>query len=123
MQTGKRILLHDGRICFFQEYRGGRHFGESFTVSLNGTLEEIPITEYDCLLIRNEDVICPTCGGRHIMDGYLGNPDGTKSRFRENITDNQSYSPPYNIRKVRTHACRDCGYVMVFVKVNKEERD
>lgn len=115
MEEGKRILLRDGRIGIFRGYNGTALSGESFMFEFNGSVQEVQLEEYDCVLIDNSSITCPVCKGERIMDGYIGNPDGTLCLFRENI--NNSTGPSFNSRRIRTHACRNCGYIMSFVDV------
>jgi len=118
MNSGKRILVKDGRIGFFHNYSGNLFKGDSFDINFNGEVESVSIRDYVCVLIENENVKCPSCQSPHIMDGYLsGNYENREISmpkipiiFNENTTNTTSA----NIRSVKSHACYDCGYIMLF---------
>lgn len=116
MDAGIRILLTDGRIGYFINYNGGAFTGETFSIEVDGVIQEVSLNLYDCVLVENPNLICPLCSSDRIMNGRLRNPDGTNSSFRENINSNNTM-PTFNSRRMILHACRDCGYVMPFVQV------
>ncbi|MGG3471520.1 hypothetical protein ABES02_29150 [Neobacillus pocheonensis] len=114
MEKGKRILLRDGRIGFFQGYSGNE---EMFDFDFKGVIQSIYINEYESVLIDDPAVKCPICNSRLIMDGYLSGTDCVRVKFFENISNDNWIAPDINRRSIKTCACYECGYVMNFVEV------
>ncbi|MGG0939221.1 hypothetical protein ABHN11_24720 [Brevibacillus centrosporus] len=119
MTIGKRILLYDGRIGYFQGYSGTAFNGETFSFQHNGKVEDVSLIEYAAVLINNESVKCPACESSLIMDTYLSGTEQTTIVLRENITDDALKVPSYNVRSIRSHTCYACGYMMLFAKLSK----
>lgn len=114
MDVGKRILLTDGKIGIFKGYNGG---SDSFSIEESGVIMKVPLNLYDCVLVDNPNLKCPLCNGERIMNGWLRTPDGSSAAFRENITSKMNLMPTFNSRRIILHACRDCGYIMPFVRL------
>ncbi|SMF85329.1 hypothetical protein SAMN05661091_2963 [Paenibacillus uliginis N3/975] len=117
MDAGKRILLTDGRVGVFKGYNGGMFSGDTFSIEEHGEIQEVPLELYECVLVEDSNLKCPLCKGNRIMNDCLRNPDGTSSAFRENITSNMELMPTFNSRRIILRACRDCGYIMPFVRI------
>lgn len=124
MADASRILLKDGQIGFFRGFEGTQFTGDTFTFvsEKDGAVLEVPLEQYDCILIQESAFSCPVCQGKRIMKGVLRNADGGYAAFREDITFNPVIMPSFNSRRIHLRACRDCGYVMPFVNVNPEAR-
>ncbi|MFC6231689.1 hypothetical protein ACFQI7_28245 [Paenibacillus allorhizosphaerae] len=120
MDNGKRILLKDGRIGYFRGYSGTALKGELFDFEYKGIIESVHIIEYESLLIDDLNVKCPSCSSHIIMDGYLRGNEDIRVVFRENITNNKLISPTVNSRSVKSHACYECGFIMLFADVVKK---